>query len=333
MASHERLHRMGSTVAALIEATRRLYRIRAVRIAGRLLAAVLVLVLAMRLWQLWRRHPVDFSKVDGGVFTLAIVASAAAVAAYGLVWPYVLRRLGVRASASWVTLFFKSQLGKYLPGSVWQYAGRVGLARARGVPIQAALVSVVVEVILSAMAAGVVGLLVLGPRNALFAWAGLAGICFVGLVVARQSAGLVRRLWRLVGLRARLGPETLSAAVRATPVVGGLYLLVWGAYGLAFWLTGHALFAVPAARIPVYLGVFALAWLAGLVAVFAPGGVGVREAVIVALLSGGLGEARAIVLAGTSRVILAAVDLAAGALSLSLPLLRRREPKPAGARR
>jgi len=88
---------------------------------------------------------VDFGTVDGGVFAAAVVASVAAVSAYGLVWIFLLRRLGTQAPISWMTLFFKSQLAKYLPGSVWQYAGRVGLAHGRGVPVQRALVSVAAE--------------------------------------------------------------------------------------------------------------------------------------------------------------------------------------------
>jgi glycosyltransferase 2 family protein len=314
-----------------VDVMRRLGRRSAVRVAGRLLAAALVVLLALRLWQLWSRHPVDFSSVDGGVFALAVAASAVAVAAYGLVWPYLLRRLGVPASFSWVTLFFASQLGKYLPGSVWQYAGRVGLARGRGVPIQAALVSLIAEVTLSALSAAALGLLVLPLQGALIAIAGIVGLCTVGVVAARWGADPTRRLCAWLSSRSRVDGVTLSAAFRAAPAAGMLYLLVWGVYGLAFWLTGRALFAVPARQLPAYIGVFALAWLAGLLVVFAPGGVGVREAVIVALLTPRLGEAHAIVLAGASRIVLVAVDLVAGAVSLSLPLLRRRERKPAGA--
>ena len=96
-----------------------------------------------------------------------------------------------------------------------------------------------------------------------------------------------------------------------------LYAVVWLAYGIAFWLTARALFDVSTSDLPLYVGVFALAWAVGFVAVFAPGGVGVREAMIVALLAGHLGEARAIVVAGASRVVLTAIDLILGAVSIA----------------
>jgi len=314
---------------AAADTVRRLARSSSVRLGVRLVALALVVLLALRLWQLWRRHPVDFSKLDGGVFVLAVVVSALAVTAYGLVWPYILRRLGVRATASWITLFFTSQLAKYLPGSVWQYAGRVGLAHGRGVPVQTGLVSVVDEVVLSAAAAAIVGALVLPTAAALAVLVAVAVLIVATYLFVRRRDDLARR----AATTARVDVATLSAALRSAPSVGLLYLPVWGLYGLAFWLTGRALFDVPVSQLGVYVGVFALAWLAGLAAIFAPGGIGVREAVMVALLADRLGEAHAIVLAGTSRLVLAAVDLVAGGVSLALPLFKRRDTRPAGARR
>lgn len=312
MVSRERLLRLGATFAERANATREKP---ALRLLGRLVALALVVLLVLRLWQLWRREPVDLGKVDGAVFAAAVVASVAAVSAYGLVWPYLLRRLGTPAPFSWIGLFFKSQLGKYLPGSVWQYAGRVGLAHSRGVPVQRGLISIAAEIAYSSVAAAAASSLVLGSVAAAGILAGLGILLVVALAFPLR---LSER-------------KSVDSALRAGPVAVVLYLLVWTLYGVAFWATGRALFAVPASDLARYVGVFALAWLAGLVAVFAPGGIGVREAVIAALLAGRLGQADAIVLAGTSRVVLTVVDLVAAAVSFGVPALRRREARPVGA--
>jgi uncharacterized membrane protein YbhN (UPF0104 family) len=309
MVSRERFLRLGATVYAARDKP-------SARIAGRLLAVALVVLLALRLWQLWHRDPVDFGRLDGGIFAAAVIASIAAVSAYGFVWPYLLRRLGTPAPFSWIGLFFKSQLGKYLPGSVWQYAGRVSLARSRGVPIQRALVSVFAEIAFSAVAAAAAASLILGWAATAAAFAGLGALLALGSVLRERVAG-----------------SNVLPVLAAAPGAIVLYLVVWGLYGLAFWTTARALFAIPASDIPRYIGVFALAWLVGLVAFFAPGGIGVREAVIAALLTGRLGQADAIVLAATSRIVLSAIDLVAGAASFGLPALRRREPRPVGAGR
>jgi uncharacterized membrane protein YbhN (UPF0104 family) len=77
--------------------------------------------------------------------------------------------------------------------------------------------------------------------------------------------------------------------------------------------------AVPGHDLAFYVGAFAIAWLAGLVAVYAPGGLGVREAVLVALLSSRIGAANALVLAATSRLIFILADVVlAGAATAAL---------------
>jgi uncharacterized membrane protein YbhN (UPF0104 family) len=328
MVSRERLSRLGATTVE------RAYTARekpVVRLLGRLLVVILVVLLALRLWQEWRKHPVDFGRLDVGVFVAAVVASVVAVSAYGLVWLYLLRRLGTRAPLSWITLFFKSQLAKYLPGSVWQYAGRVGLAHNRGVPIQPALLSVVAEVAYSAIAAAITASLIFGSVTAAGVFVVLAGLFASGRAARGRIAALVVRASD--SRSGRLDRPSVLATLAAAPATVVLYLVVWGLYGLAFWTTGRALFAIPASDIPRYIGVFALAWLVGVVAFFAPGGIGVREAVIAALLAAPLGQANAIVLAATSRIVLSAIDLVAGVTSLGLPTRRRRDPRPVGAGR
>jgi uncharacterized membrane protein YbhN (UPF0104 family) len=225
----------------------------------------LLALLAARLWHLWSSTDLSLRDVQPTAAVAAVVVSAVAVASYGCVWLLVLSRLGVVVHPTYVALFLKSQLGKYIPGSIWQFAGRVVLGRAEGIPTNLGLAAIVIEVAASLLAAVIAGSLVL-------------------------SLG-----W-------------------AMP----LYGVVWTIYGAAFWLTARALFIVPAGDVPLYIGVFALSWAVGFVAIFAPGGVGVREAVIAGLLAGHLGEAKAIVLAGASRIVLTAIDLALGAFAVGV---------------
>jgi uncharacterized membrane protein YbhN (UPF0104 family) len=296
------------------------------RAASRLLAAGLVVYLVVRLWQLWGRHPIDFHTADVGLFVLSIVVSAAAVLGFALVWPLILRRLGVDARVGWIGLWFKSALGKYIPGSVWQYAGRVTLARARGVPVQTGLASLAIEVVASVAAAAVVSALALPWEIAVAVWGALVILGALAFAYRRSIVALGARL--AAPALARVDRQTVAAGVRSVPAAGALYVVGWAIYGTAFWLTARALFAVPASSLPHYLGVFAIAWVVGFVVVFAPGGIGVREAVLVALLSDRLGEAHAIALAAASRLILSAIDLGGGTIAIALPLLTRPRRKP-----
>jgi uncharacterized membrane protein YbhN (UPF0104 family) len=271
----------------------------------RVAAAGLLAYLGLRLWELWRANELSFSTAEPSLLVVAAIASLIAVVAYGCVWPVILRLLGAPVPRDALGIFLKSQLGKYLPGSVWHYAGRAAMARTRGVPVATTMASLGIEVVASALAAGLVSALVVPPLASL----GLA----TGLIA------LVLLFPWLASVTTRLRPElrTLHLAGRIVPPAMVLYLPVWAAYGAALWLTARAFFPLAVEELPFFVGAFALGWLAGLVVVVAPGGIGIREAVLVALLGPRIGTAEAIVVAGTSRVLLTGADFFAGAFAMA----------------
>jgi len=298
-----------------------------VRNGMRVVALALVVFLAWRLHELWRQNPADLSDANTALLVLAALLSLGAVVAYGAVWPVILRRIGAPVPAGAILIFLQSQLGKYVPGSVWQYAGRVGLAKARGVAARLTMISLGVEVGASAGAAAVIGLFVLPWPIALPLALGLvlAAVWLArGRLRGRIVAGLSRGVRRLVPL----APEDLAGALRASPSVAALYVPVWIAYGLAFWITARALFPVPVSDVAYFTATFAVGWLAGMAAVFAPGGIGVREAVLAGLLAPRVGHTEAIVIAGMSRIFLTGADLVGGGAALLLARVDRPRGEP-----
>src|SRR5207247_2269022 len=125
-------------------------------------------------------------------------------------------------------------------------------------------------------------------------------------------------LWlgRLVNAITPLEPLAPSAVLSGTV----LTVLSWGTYGAALWMLARGL--VPDAPIPLPLataiGAFALGYILGLLALFAPGGVGVRELVLVGLLAPFLGSGGAVVVSVASRVLLTLMEAAAALLTLPL---------------
>jgi uncharacterized membrane protein YbhN (UPF0104 family) len=289
-----------------VTALRRLLASRAARLAGMFLGVGLIGLLLLRLAHLWHDHPVPLDDANWPLLALALAVSALAMAAYGAVWSLTLRALGSEPPRGLLVCFFAGQLGKYLPGGAWQYVGRAALARRLGVPFQSAAVSLLGEAVCSLIAAALVASFLLTDDG---------GLAYSLVVLA---AGGTTLFWasRLALVR------RFVADRRSLGAAAGSYLAVFVAFGLAFWLTADALYDVAASDLPWYIGAYAAAWAAGFVVVFAPGGLGVREAVLVALLRGRLGESEAIVLAAASRIAFTLVDLAGG--SVALLALRRR---------
>lgn len=285
MVSRERILRLGATVAERAVARR-------VRAGAQILMLAAIVFVVLRVRSLWHGGHVELATVDWVALAASVVLAGAATAGCALIWLTILDTLGVRTQQRWTGLFFQAQLGKYIPGSIWQYASRAAVARAHAIPGRPVALSLPVELAASAMAAGSMSAFLLG-------WWGVA-------VAAPVAVGLIA-VERLLGHRRPL----VRATVRATL----LYLPVWLVLGSSFWLCARGLDAVPAADLASYIGAFAVAWLAGLLAVYAPGGLGVREAVLVALLAGRIGAADALVVAAASRLILIFVDVVLAGLA------------------
>src|SRR5207245_1768083 len=209
------------------------------------------------------------------------------------------QRLGFAAAARTWSL---ANLGRYVPGKVWSVAGLVVLAQRAGVqPGPAAASAFVIQAVSlgSGVAVGAAGAPHGAPPLRLGA-AGLAAVVTIGALAWRPTAAW---LGRLVKATPPLEPLALSAVLASTL----LTILSWWTYGAAFWMLARGL--VPGTPLPLMSAVaaFTLGYVLGLLALFAPGGVGVRELVLIGLLAPFLGSG--------------------GALAVSLTLPRRHRPQ------
>jgi uncharacterized membrane protein YbhN (UPF0104 family) len=100
----------------------------------------------------------------------------------------------------------------------------------------------------------------------------------------------------------------------------------WLPAGAAAWVLTDGL-SPSSADVRFVTGAYALAWLVGFVVVFAPSGLGVREATLVALLAPRFGIGPATVLALMLRFANVLGDLAAAGMTEAVALLEtRRRP-------
>ena len=294
------------------------------------LLGVLVVALAVRaLARNW--HELTQQPIEWQVRPLWVVAALGVMlASYVLqveAWRQVVRSLGY--PLRWVAaarVCTVSNLGKYVPGKVWAIAGAAMLAQRAGVAPGAAVAAAVLLQGL-ALASGVAVAAFLAPDllhglapglrvAVMVVGAGAVLGCFtLGLAPVRR--GVQRLLPATVPELPPLDLRILAAAL----VVNAL---VWGATGLAFVWLGRGLVDAPGLTWPLATGVFTLAYITGLVAIFAPGGVGVRESLVVLLLQGAIGLKLAAALAVASRVLLTITEL--GAALPFLPGLRRPAP-------
>lgn len=228
--------------------------------------------------------------------------------------------------ASAARIWCISNLGRYLPGKVWQIGAMGVMAQREGVSAIAATGSALVINLVNLLAGfGVV--LVTGadffdaPRAAL----ALAALLLAGILAAPRMVQPMGRLAaRLVG-RAIEVPDLPARAVwRAC--VG--CLLAWLLYGVAFQLFVAGVLGSAPGRTTSYIAAFTGSYLLGYIALFAPGGIGVREgSLIVALGRLGLAQAGAAgVISVASRLWLTVLEVLPGLGFLALDTVLGRRP-------
>ncbi|MEV2273998.1 lysylphosphatidylglycerol synthase domain-containing protein [Nocardiopsis sp. NPDC049922] len=265
------------------------------------------------------------------VLPAAVLAGMAGLTGQMMAWRALLAGLGSplpRAVAARV--MFVGQLGKYLPGSVWAFVAQVELARDWRVPrvrgAAATLLAVGVTLAVSLSVAAVALPLSSAEAARRWWWAlALAPLLLAALHprVVELGVRIAARPFARFREVAEAGPLRLPGRAMAASVAWTL--LAWAPLGAHVWLLTWAVGGDPVRSIGPAVGAYALAWTLGLLVVFAPAGLGVREAVLVVALAPVVDAGAALVVAVLSRLVMTVADLAWAGLSVPLSRSARRD--------
>jgi uncharacterized membrane protein YbhN (UPF0104 family) len=233
-----------------------------------------------------------------------------------LMWRELLRGLGAPVPAVQASrVFFVSQLGKYLPGSIWPVVAQMEYGRRTGTGRRTMLTANALTVALSLAAGLILAAAVLpfsSPRALQDYWWTFA--CLPLLLISlhpRVIPGVLNWLFRRIGREPVDQPLTWRCMLRATGWALGAWLLLGlHLYVLVYAVGGHGLRLAAAA-----VGGFVLAACAGILFIPAPAGAGVRDAVLIATLAVSLGDTTALALDLASRVLLIIVDIIAAVVA------------------
>ena len=274
----------------------------------------------------------DLENANVALFGAACAALGAYYLVFVLGWKWILAEWGIDLSYS-VTLRAEmvSMLAKYIPGAIWTPAARVVAARRAGVTDAALVVSsMLLEAGISAVA-GVIVFIVSLPfvdnvHAPLWPLVLFGAVIFV-LVQPRVFRPVAHWVLSKVGYHKEL-PNLRN---RTFTMLLVFYAGTWVLGGFALWLLLRSVGAHPEVSSIVFLGgVACVGAIVAVVFVFAPSGLGVREASMYGLLLALTTPGRALSAVALNRVAITGVEIVVLLVGgLLLRSIHPEKPEPA----
>lgn len=260
---------------------------------------------------------VSWKGVVLSIFSIFLVVGISALGA--MIWRELLKDAGYRITwTASVRVYFISQFGKYVPGNFAHHLGRVMMAREMGLPIGIVLNSMILEML---WGIGVGIGLSLGAL--LFFFEGRELVLKIGITPPLLMFFFVL-IWSLPWLVAwginKFFPAVAKKVAGEAGVVmpqfktafkvAALFLCGFFAMGYIVKMQANLFFDVTNHVTLVEITcLFSLAWIVGYLVPGAPGGLGVREIMMVVLLSPVMGSAAAVGVGLTLRITTTIGDL------------------------
>jgi glycosyltransferase 2 family protein len=256
-----------------------------------------------------------------------LAATVFTLAYYGLglvIWKTVLRNLGSRPDVYMTTrAYVLSLLAKYVPGNVAAHGVRTQLAMRAGVPVLILMKSFLLEAIFAlgtAAAIAIPGTMYFAPAviDRFSNWIVAPAAVILAVVTTRRLKLPSIYSFRLIALPALARYVNLSL----------LYLLLWLVSAVAHWCLANALGYYSISHFPLLMVAVSASWALGFVSLFAPAGLGVREAVLYFFVNSWMDQADVILFVALSRLLMFGVEVFLSAGFLLYSKVARQEETP-----
>jgi uncharacterized membrane protein YbhN (UPF0104 family) len=289
-------------------------------------------ILALIIWGSWRtvqqaladleKSNISFAQFDLSWLFASGFFYLAGMVPFALFWHRVLRLMDQHPKL-WNSLraYFVSQPGKYVPGKFMVVVLRSACIRKDGVNTTLAVTSTFVETLTMMSVGAVLGAVILAVYSWM-EWRLVAfALCMAFVVGLPVFPPVLRRVAKLTKL-SRLGPgidRSLEGLTLSSLVPGWVGIAVgWFSMGLSLWSTlkampRHSLETTNWTDIFLLTACIAMSTVAGFVSGL-PGGLGVRELVVMVLVKPHFGAAAAVISAVVHRCVMIVVDLMVGGI-------------------
>jgi uncharacterized membrane protein YbhN (UPF0104 family) len=218
----------------------------------------------------------------------------------GIIWAIVFGFQGYsRPTRHLQPAFYIGQLAKYIPGSVWVFGAQAHLIRKLQIPGRAAVTTGLVFLYVNVTSATVLGLAVIpilwpqfGLRGVPLVVIGITGLILLSPIPMKHLIRLLSSSETTVDVRLR----------KQIKVVAGIFI-VWILYGFSIKILSDSISSGSNITLLYATCAYAIAYAFGVLAVFSPAGIGVREGVLIYALTPELGLETSLSIALITRLL------------------------------
>lgn len=270
-------------------------------------------------------------------FNILMLVAASAIYAgvyvlFALGWFLILRYLHCSVPFYETLLYFIiTQPAKYVPGKIWTGVARMKFCKPHGVPNSLTLLSTGTESILEIFAGVYVSIIALIQTNAFrhISWPIVIVLSVIGIIILCPPV-----FYFIVNLYFKIVKQTPIEAGRRVSFIKLLslqiiYIVAIAGLGFSSFLFLQSFSPVSYSYAPFLIGVGALSYWVGIVALFTPNGFGVREGVWYMGLKTIVAPHISMVYAFVSRIWLIVAESVLLFIALPLLWIHRRKEKHA----
>ena len=225
----------------------------------------------------------DF-KIDWGVFVVSMLFYFVYKVTLASLWHYLtwLNKSSIDYPQA-ITSYLYSILGKYIPGKVFMLAARIPGYQRKGVPIRKVTICFFIENICTVLGAAFLFLISLFffPNDLLKDYMWLT----IGLVVAFFiciNPKIINFFLRILGKIIKKDDLEIPFSYKQMIGVVLLFIVNWLIVGTGFYMLVCSIYPLPVSQLLFAGGIYGLSAIIGILSVFAPSGIGVREGIMIA---------------------------------------------------
>ncbi len=214
-------------------------------------------------------------------------------------------------------IFFYSTMGKYVPGKVWSVLGAVYLCEKEGIPPKVSGAAAVLFQALNMIAGVLLVVLVSGTKFL----GGVPKILYLPLaliLIIFIYPPLMKKVLNVLLKLLKREPIRINLSFRLNLGFTLLFLLSWCVYGVAFNVFVRSLTPYSYDLMLFIASAYVLSYVIGFLSVFIPGGLGVREGILIFYLSNYFPLPVATLIALLSRLWMTATEVLGLAVSFKL---------------